>query len=453
MPNILQVPVPITNAAVVWPARASSVNSLLFINQDLNNTIWIGQESSITAAGPNTIPIVPNGTFSGDAASPWYVIGSVAGTAPLVVVPNGQAYFLGLTQGQGKLVIPQIQSPDFSLSGQTGWAIFKNGDAYFFNIVAQGTITATAFIGTDFEINDLGAFFYNGTPGPGNLLLSITNAAGSNDGEGNAYQAGVTIYNGTAYIQVHVNATVGAPAIEMPTGVGSEEAHAALYTVASNVGLVNESIGTVLTGPASSYDSVKPAIGLVSSAKNGSTLANGILQLGAVAQAFWNANGFFVAAYDDGNTYSTGKLWKQATSTTINSTTPIPITGLSANVGAGSYYVRGRIIGVAAASGTTQPGTIRFNGTATASAVDIAVESVEMTAGETVNAGLTTALNADPSIVPGAWPLNSNWSIAFEGIVQFSAAGTFNVYGRVETSGSDASWTASGDSWMTLEPV
>src|ERR1700735_449083 len=125
MPNILQVPIPVTNAALVWPARASNVNSLLFINQDLNNTIWIGQESAITAAGPNTIPIVPHGTFSGDASSPWYVIGSVAGTQPLVVVPNGQAYFLGLTQGQGKLVIPQVQSPNFSLAGETGWAILK----------------------------------------------------------------------------------------------------------------------------------------------------------------------------------------------------------------------------------------------------------------------------------------------------------------------------------------
>src|ERR1700729_1821957 len=118
MPNILQVAVPTQNAALVWPSRASGVNSLLFINQDLNNYIWNGQESSITAAGPNTIPIPPNGTFRGDASSAWYVVGNVAGTQSLVVVPNGQGYFLGLTQGMGKLAIPAIQSPNFETGVQ-----------------------------------------------------------------------------------------------------------------------------------------------------------------------------------------------------------------------------------------------------------------------------------------------------------------------------------------------
>jgi hypothetical protein len=60
--------------------------------------------------------------------------------------------------GGGALVYPAIQSPNFSQSAQTGWSIQKNGDAYFFNIIASGTITATKFIGTEFEINASGAF-------------------------------------------------------------------------------------------------------------------------------------------------------------------------------------------------------------------------------------------------------------------------------------------------------
>lgn len=37
--------------------------------------------------------------------------------------------------GGGGLVYPSIHSPNFSLAGQTGWAIMKNGNAYFFGLV------------------------------------------------------------------------------------------------------------------------------------------------------------------------------------------------------------------------------------------------------------------------------------------------------------------------------
>ena len=106
---------------------------------------------------------------------------------------------------------------------------YENGDAYVFNIVAQGTIR-TEFIGTDFVISDLGAFFYTGTPALGNLRMSITNAAGNNDGVGNPYQENITIYNGTAYLQLHVNGSFGAPAVEMITGVASEADRSTLHS-------------------------------------------------------------------------------------------------------------------------------------------------------------------------------------------------------------------------------
>lgn len=95
--------------------------------------------------------------------------------------------------GNGVLIVSQIQSPNFSLAGQTGWAILKNGDAYFFNVTVKGTIVASVFLGTDFEIDSSGAFFYNGTPAAGNLTASITSAGGT-DSHGNHYQAGVTGY-------------------------------------------------------------------------------------------------------------------------------------------------------------------------------------------------------------------------------------------------------------------
>lgn len=67
-----------------------------------------------------------------------------------------------LTGAQGKLARPVVQSPDFSLADQTGWAIMKDGSAYFFNITASGVVTASVFEGPDFIINQSGIFMYDG---------------------------------------------------------------------------------------------------------------------------------------------------------------------------------------------------------------------------------------------------------------------------------------------------
>jgi hypothetical protein len=51
--------------------------------------------------------------------------------------------------GQGKLVIAQLQSPNFQLSPLTGWAILKNGQAYFASIVLPpGTVPVITFAAT-----------------------------------------------------------------------------------------------------------------------------------------------------------------------------------------------------------------------------------------------------------------------------------------------------------------
>lgn len=172
MANILQIPVPTGRAALCWPARSNpAVASVLFINQDLNNTVYLGQDASVVAADVNTIPIPPNGTFSGDSTEAWYVIGSVAGIQPLVMVPNGQAFFRGLSQGAGKLALPQFQSPGYT-PGVSGWAVFQNGNAEFNSITIRGT-----FAGTDFIINNTGCFFYSGPPGFGGLSQSIVPGA------------------------------------------------------------------------------------------------------------------------------------------------------------------------------------------------------------------------------------------------------------------------------------
>jgi hypothetical protein len=354
--------------------------------------------------------------------------------------------------GGTALRIPAIQSPNYNPATGTGWAIFANGTAVFYGL----TITDGVITGPDYIINPSGAFFYSGTPALGNLLASVTPGSGT-DSEGNAYLAGFTVYDGSAYIQVHVNSSFGAPAIEMPTGAGSEEDHGAIYTAVANALAVNEYPYMNIFGPGSADDNTQAGITLVASAKNGASLVAGELVLDDAGTvkivAYWNASGFYVTANNDGNTYSTGKLWKQATSTTINSTTPIAITGLSYNVAASTYRLHGFVIATVAAAGATQPGTLRLNGTATASAVDVWITTIEPGLAGVYNMGLITAQNADPSFTSGAWPLSSTIVMEVDGIVQFSAAGTFNVYGRVTTSGSDASWTATAGSWMILEPL
>ena len=98
-----------------------------------------------------------------------------------------------LVDGNGELIIPAIQSPNFDLGAQTGWAIMQNGDAYFFNITATGSVTAQSVIvhGTTG-----GVFIYSGSPALGNLIVSIAGAAGV-DPYGNAYPQGLDVTMGT----------------------------------------------------------------------------------------------------------------------------------------------------------------------------------------------------------------------------------------------------------------
>jgi hypothetical protein len=91
------------------------------------------------------------------------------------------------------LRLPAIESPNY-VPGVSGWAIFQNGTVEFNSGTFRGTVTAGTFEGTDFEINSNGAFFYSGTPAAGNLIASITSAAGT-DHFGNNYGGpGLTTY-------------------------------------------------------------------------------------------------------------------------------------------------------------------------------------------------------------------------------------------------------------------
>lgn len=92
--------------------------------------------------------------------------------------------------GSGKLIRNEIQSPNFNLAAKTGWAIMKNGDAFFFNVTATGLIAANSVLVSG---TGDGVFVYDGTPALDNLVVAISSASGS-DAFGNAYSGpGISI--------------------------------------------------------------------------------------------------------------------------------------------------------------------------------------------------------------------------------------------------------------------
>src|SRR6266851_6720220 len=193
--DIAQVPFGNNQYQQVWAGIPGDAGKILLWNQDLNNNVYVGFRTSIAIGGLNTIPIPPNGMVTLGTDRTIYAI-APQGTANLISVPGGGSFFRGLTQANGQLVLPAIQSPNF-LTGVSGWVIRKDGSAEFNNIVIRnGQIVS----GT--------ALYYSGTglPAANTLVASISAAAGT-DTPNNAYLAGVTQYSavGGGYEAINFN--------------------------------------------------------------------------------------------------------------------------------------------------------------------------------------------------------------------------------------------------------
>src|SRR5271156_5393712 len=93
--------------------------------------------------------------------------------------------------GQGVEIVDQFQSPNFSISGKTGWAILKNGDAYFYNITAEGSITSNTVVVSG---AGEGVFSYSGVPAAGNLIATAGIQTAGTDAYGNNYLTGTSSY-------------------------------------------------------------------------------------------------------------------------------------------------------------------------------------------------------------------------------------------------------------------
>jgi hypothetical protein len=323
MTGITTYPATTAQNQICWNGIPSSEDVVLFMNSDLNNYVYLGYTPNTTAGGTNAIPVAPNASIQLPANRTVYAIWSISvGVSPLVVIPGGAAYFLGLTQGLGNLAIPSVQSPNFE-EGIQGWKIYQNGNAEFNNLTIRGT-----FYGLDFIINSAGAFFYKGTPALGNLKISIASAAGT-DAFGNVYTDNVASYNtaiaGGGYAQLAANPSTGIPYLVLnPPALTSNGAPPQAIGNVTNPGAANEQTILYLD---SGYETGTGAAG------------NALLQLTARPNNGLVGSSFGVITADniqglrpDGTSYPMGHLVAQGTALpqTISTTGATTITGCGA---------------------------------------------------------------------------------------------------------------------------
>jgi hypothetical protein len=318
MPSPIRISVG-TRASVVWSGRpAQGISTLLLMNTDLNNTVCIGSEPNTMFNGDNTIPILPNGSLSVDPASAWWVVGAVTGSAPLVMVPNGQSNFLGITQGLGQLVIPSIRSPNF-LAGVSGWQIAKDGSAEFNDLTIRGV-----FKGNNFVINSLGEFFYSGTPAFGNLILANVPDFVTDDGHGNQVPfPGTNIYNTSNNTLTVINGG--------STDYFTFATEAGPFIPSANMSYVSSTGTLLLQALAANLVEISPAVMLPSGPTPSSSAGNSVL--------YSNPNGQLnVIDGLDQTSYATERRSLVFNSSQTSSTTFTTVTGLSSAVSTGRTY-------------------------------------------------------------------------------------------------------------------
>lgn len=193
-----------------------------------------------------------NATIAVDGTQDIWVV-AASGSVIVDYMPSANAYFRALTAAFGALSIPAVFSPNF-VHLISGWTINEDGSAEFNNLTIRGT-----FFGTDFIINSSGFYFYAAAPALGNLVISITNAGGT-DLFGNVVPAaGFFMYQngGNALLGLIFNTVVGSQpllALFPDSSFGFAGHSPFIVSQASNKGLASEFLALAM-GPGGSVTS------------------------------------------------------------------------------------------------------------------------------------------------------------------------------------------------------
>jgi hypothetical protein len=415
---------PKVNYQQCWSPVPNSGDLVLFWNTDTTVTVYLGFQNYITAAGLNTIPLLPNQAIQLPANRAVYVIAGASSVLPLVVIPGGSLPFLGLTAGLGNLVIPSIQSPNF-VSGSTGWQIAKDGSAQFNNVTVRGNIAyPTGFLsdGDGTYTTTPGLFFYSGTPAAGNLIYANTGTSAGHDKFNNNYPAGETSFNNSTFVAVNLNNE------ELQWYTFTTQPNATFTSAAS---LVLDSGGNIV----------------LNTLGGGSGFA---LNNANSAETFLYSRGDGSLGYIgplDEAVYTCGKQWGYVTSDIlINSTTPISVANVAVVTGIHYRWKVCLLITEQQAAGTF---SIGWNGSATVSGVGYVCLGQDGGGGVALNA--VTNTNSTPALKTSATMAGENALYVGEGEFDASVSGTLNIRAQVSVA-TDTCKVIHG-SYFFVEPI
>lgn len=282
-------------------------------------------------------------------------------------------------------------------------------------------------------INDTGVFTYSSTPAFGNLIYSETQLSGT-DQFGNTFLPGAVNYFGPIAAGAYLALQTYQGQLAWYQAGGAGGAYTQFATVSA---LLVGGITAELTLAAAQIVNVN-------------TADLHFDDTGTSAAIDWSVNAGGELQYvnnTDGNTYKEGSFTtKLAATVLINATTPITI--ISVPVGARQYWVNLKIIylsGSTAASAGLQVN----QGTATVSNM----VGVVRRGRNSTNVDNIVPVNQNSALGSLALAFNANEleTYEFEGLITFSAAGTFIVSGT--TSVAADTWSAATNSYVKLEPV
>lgn len=368
----------------------------------------------------------------------------------------------GRLTGQYTLSGTFMQSPDY-VPGVSGWAIFGNGSAEFNNGTFRGFLQAVsiALEGSSGEI-----LVYSGPPALGNLIGSISGAAGA-DSEGNAYPQGLQISNGAGQ-GVHL---VGAQLIFTGShkfaggGGGSDPflfAQSATSTAGQSqafwAGPTDNVMQAIMQLVGESDDGTQPPYAGLFRFNVATQLTSGgvPLQLVDVAAApaaiaggslvYSTGGQFAYISGSDGNAYATGQLIAISAGQIVSSTSPTTV--LSVPVGIGTYKLLGWVI----YKGGTAAGTALWStsGPAVGTTCQLSWEDEGQGTTPAPLTAYQTALGL-AGFGGGTLATASSRKIQLEATITFTAAGTLAIRAAEGTSG-DTVIIAAGSS-LTLIPV